>query len=293
MKRLYLISLTLLFSLTLLIAKQPDGRTEPGNIKVPSDVVYEVRNYRDSIPERAGQVGIAYPKYNQEILPMIIFIHGGGWKKGDKDQVAWMSIAYAQRGYVTATISYRLTGESPYPAAIEDVKEAIRYMKSIAGEINVDINKIGLWGYSAGGHLALLAGLSGKENVFTTDAYSEYDSSVACIFSVAGPTDMITWRKDRMVSFLTEEQNQNEDFIKMTSPISYINKNQIPVFLYHGSADNVVPEYHYKNFVKASKKDKVKNLEYEMFPDGNHMFYFKNKKAFGEPTESFFEKHLK
>ena len=93
-------------------------------------------------------------------------IHGGGWAMGDKDQMAWMAIRYAQLGYIGVTLSYRLNHEAPLPACILDVKTAIRYLKHISKNIHIDPNRIAVLGYSAGAHLALMIGLSPRSDLF-------------------------------------------------------------------------------------------------------------------------------
>ena len=101
------------------------------------------------------------PKGEWGQLPAVVCIHGGGWAKGDRSSHANLAKALAARGYVAATISYRLSGESPFPAQIHDCKAAVRFLRANASEYGINPDKIGAIGLSAGGHLTALLATSG------------------------------------------------------------------------------------------------------------------------------------
>ena len=266
------------------------------NFSLPDGISYEVLQYREGDHERAGQIGIAYKtkKTSDKKLPIVVFIHGGGWSKGDKDGMRYQAIRYAQRGYLAATISYRLISEAPLPSCILDVKQAIRFLKKSATKFNGDPERIGVQGYSAGAHLALLIGLTPEIDKFKSSAYNEFDSTVQCVFAVAGPTDFSTRLEKRgKLKFLTEEQNNNPLFLKEISPLSYINKGQIPIFIMHGDKDSLVPAYNYQLFNKKCQEMGVANFELHEFKEGGHMFFFKHSKKTLPIMDSFFDKSLK
>lgn len=273
------------------------GRAAPAKFKVPADVHYEVRTYREGQYPRAGQVGIAVAKEHHgsdKKLPVVVFIHGGGWAKGDKDQLAWQCIRYAQRGYVAATISYRLVQEAPFPACIQDVMEAVRYIKSICPEISGDPDNIGLQGYSAGAHLALMIALAGDAEEFHSGAYPDWNSNVKCAFVISAPTDFMERRKrGGPMKMLNAEQNGNQAFLESISPVSYVAENQVPVMMLHGTADPLVPSFHYENFQKQCEQKGVRNFELVTHPDGGHMFFFKQRTTYQPLMDRFFAKHLK
>lgn len=100
------------------------------------------------------------PENSESKLPGIIMIHGGGWKSGDKELQIPMAIDLAERGFVTAVVEYRLSPEAQYPAAIHDIKEAIRWFKTHADEFGLDSSKVAISGSSAGGHLAALVSMT-------------------------------------------------------------------------------------------------------------------------------------
>jgi acetyl esterase/lipase len=107
------------------------------------------------------QVVDVYSPDKARDLPVVFWIHGGGWQAGTKESGIPEVIPLARKGYFCATINYRLTGIAPFPAQIEDCKCAIRWVRAHAEEYNLDANHIGVWGGSAGGHLVALLGTSG------------------------------------------------------------------------------------------------------------------------------------
>src|SRR5690606_12769333 len=125
--------------------------------------------------------------------PGLIFIHGGGWKHGKKEDYRLYGLTFAQKGYVVASVQYRLSGEARYPAAIHDVKAAVRWMRSESESIGVDADRIGVAGGSAGGHLAMMLGYTSDVPTFDGDSGHEGVSSrVQAVVNIYGPTDLTT-----------------------------------------------------------------------------------------------------
>ncbi|MBB6460503.1 alpha/beta hydrolase [Flammeovirga kamogawensis] len=277
-KRYITILLLLLCTGYITNAQQKKGRSPKKEIIVPEGLTYEVLTYRESTPKRATQMAVSYRDDGIKDKPVIVFIHGGGWAKGDKDDVMYQVFNVAKRGFVGVSISYRLISEAPFPACIEDVKQAIRFLKSKEGELPIDVTRIGIWGYSAGAHLALMIGLSPDE-LFKTDEYSAYNTNVKAIMAVSAPTDFVTRReKQGALAFFTEEQNNSELFQENVSPLSFIHQNQPSIYMLHGTADPLVKPFHYKNFEAACKEKGVDNFELFEFEERGHMFYFKRNK---------------
>ena len=214
--------------------------------KIPSGIEYSIHQYRVSVPERSGQLGVAIPENAEESLPVVVCIHGGGWAVGDKDQMAWMAIRYAQQGYIGVTLSYRLNHEAPIPACIFDVKEAIRYLKHISSDIHADPERIAVLGYSAGAHLALMIGLSPKAPEFKSDAYPRQDSSVDCVVAISAPADLEErFKSQGRLGFLVENKSADANFIRTISPLAWMDRQQVPVLMLHGDQDRIVPSYNY------------------------------------------------
>jgi acetyl esterase/lipase len=122
--------------------------------------------------------------------PVVVLVHGGGWRSGFRSEFAPMAVRLAQRGYAAATVSYRLSGEARYPAAIHDVRAAVRWVRSNAVRYGIDPQRIALAGGSAGGQIASLAGVTGHLDQFDPDAGgSSVSSAVQAIVNIDGLSD--------------------------------------------------------------------------------------------------------
>ena len=187
MKRL---SLLFVWCLTLTAAAQmnrpirqaqgnPVRQAQERQITVSENVAYRTDVGKSTV------LDLAQPQFGpQKDRPAILIIHGGGWNAGSKNDGVYQSLMryYAQKGYVVANMNYRLTGEAPLPACIEDVRCAIRWMKANAQKLGIDPQRIGTYGHSAGGHLSLMAGVAAESKAFADDKdpWKQYDCSVAC-----------------------------------------------------------------------------------------------------------------
>ena len=129
------------------------------------------------------------PSENDSKKPAIVVIHGGGWMEGDKTQLRGYGILLSRMGFVCLCASYRLSQEAKWPSHIEDIKCAIRYLKANAEELNIDPDRIGVTGNSAGGHLALMCA-SNDDNFEGKGGNLEFDSKVkACLLYTSDAAD--------------------------------------------------------------------------------------------------------
>ena len=295
-KRSVLCKKSIFYNILLLILFHPSSgeaeRAKEKNIKIPPSINYVTENYLTS-GSRSTEIGIAIAKKNmksEEPLPVVVFIHGGGWRSGDKDQSIWQCFRYASDGFVGITISYRLIDEAPLPQCIEDVKTAIRYIKSLATDYPIDTDNIGVWGYSAGAHLALMAGLDTNTDSFNSGLYKEFNGAVKCIAAIAAPTDFSNKRNGSQI--LSKDQGSDVAFKSKISPLTYINPNQVPVLMIHGTNDRIVPPYHYERFADAGEQSGLDNFELIEALNCDHLFYFKHKE-YGNKVRRFFVKMLK
>jgi len=183
------------------------------------------------------KLDIAYPA-SGKMHPCIIFIHGGAWRAGTRKGYRKVIRAAANRGYVAATVDYRLTGVAPWPAQIEDVREAFLYLIKNASKYGIDPERVGAIGDSAGGHLSLMLGLMPGE--------VKNGPRVRCIVILYCPTDLSLLSqkeraKDVLEALLGEKFNGNTEAFKKLSPISYIDRTDPPVLTFHGTEDPIVP----------------------------------------------------
>ena len=246
---------------------------------------------RFGVPELDVRYGIAdgielkmdlyYPKKSSGKLPVVIYVHGGGWTKGDKRSGAGfvpLSELLA-RGYMVVSIDYRLAPEYKFPAQIEDVKCAVCFLKREKEKYNIDPERIGAIGGSAGGHLVSLLG--------TTDMGAGFDSPGCCtglssrvnaIVDLFGPSDITTQFKNQSPTALQQIFNTGDRFSQIAikaSPITYITSDDPPFLILHGDKDTVVPleqsEMLYNKLIEAHVPAKlvvVKNAAHGFRQEG-------------------------
>lgn len=194
-------------------------------------------------------------------LPVVVFIHGGGWSGGDRKGYAAQAAGLASAGnYAAVSVGYRLSAEVKWPSQIHDCKAAIRWIRSQAKELNLDPERIGCTGGSAGGHLVTLLGLTGgvKELEGDVGEHTSQSSRVTCVVNVCGPTDMVAplmqgeaaKGDDPAVSGLIGGRvSEKLDVAKAASPLTYVTSRAVPIMTIHGTKDARV------NFNNAEKLD--------------------------------------
>jgi acetyl esterase/lipase len=200
---------------------------------------------------RSRSLDLYLPAPALEPLPLVVWIHGGSWRSGDKqrNKAAFLSA----HGFATASINYRLLQEAPFPAQIQDCKAAIRFLRAHAAEFNLDPARIGVWGESAGGNLAALLG--------TTDGVAELAgvadgglSQVQAVCDWFGPADMPTLLAQAQTvpptSPLAKETKTILDLLgetpsaavqRQASPLAFVSRDDAPFFILHGDQDPLVP----------------------------------------------------
>ena len=177
--------------------------------------------------------------------PLIIFIHGGSWTKGDKMDYLIYLLSYAEKGYITASLSYRFAQEEKFPAALEDVLCGIEWLKANGSEYGIDSSNVALVGGSAGGHLALLAGYTiggpyGPGNCNNNGASPQ----VNAIVNFYGPTDLTTEysiSRDEPKYFLGLDYNNDPEKYLMASPVHFVTPDDPPTMTFIGTLDELVP----------------------------------------------------
>jgi acetyl esterase/lipase len=219
--------------------------------RIPDDVAFIRDVYFGTGGRQPLYMDVLRPKArSDEPLPVIIFIHGGGWIGGNKQLgVKWL-IPFAQAGYFCASIEYRLTSDAPFPAQIEDCKCAIRFIRAHAKELGVDPNRIGVWGSSAGGHLAALLGTTGDSGKFEGQGgWADQSSRVQAVCVWYGPSDLprlIEKRQGPAPAFIMRKllggpAGENLEKAREASPIVYVSEDDPPFLIMHGQRDRIVP----------------------------------------------------
>jgi acetyl esterase/lipase len=219
--------------------------------------------------------------------PVIIYVHGGGWVGGHTRHSGafenWPGVLalLAARGYVVASLNYRLSGEAPSPAAEQDVKSAVRWLRANATRFGVDKRRIGIWGGSAGGQLAALAGVSCGVSALAppvVDAKAPLESD--CVQAVVawygvfdfGPLAKNAVPPPNVARYLGCEAGAcSDDKIALASAIRYIDRTDPPFLLIHGALDKTVAVSQSENFHAALLAGAVKS-QLIVLPDVDHSF---------------------
>ena len=231
---------------------------------------FQVKLIRDVVyysPSRELFADVYLPGGLQEPCAAIIWVHGGGWRSGDRHLAPDLRRFYAERGYAMVSIDYRLSSEATFPAPVQDLKTSVRWLKQSADSFGIDPKRIALWGSSAGAHLAALAAASGTGR-FEGSEYLDQSSSVAGVVAGYAPVDFLqmdahrdpkgtpsedlesvqlppgslSTNPDSMESlFLGVPIQMCPERVQEANPITYVESGLPPFLLLHGTSDTVVP----------------------------------------------------
>jgi acetyl esterase/lipase len=191
-------------------------------------------------------------------LPLVIWVHGGGWRNGSKG-AGGPALGLLKEGFAVASINYRLTGNAPFPAQIEDCKAAVRFLRAKSKEYGLDGERFGVWGSSAGGHLVALLGTSGDVKSLEGDVgdYDDVSSRVQAVCDWFGPTDLLQMGGSHDNSDSPEALliggpiQENKEKANRANPITYVSADDPPFLIVHGTADQVV-RYNQSELLEAA-----------------------------------------
>lgn len=211
----------------------------------------------------------------KERYPLIVWVGGGAWKASTPFRHIPCLSYFARNGYVVASVDYRVSGMDYFPAQIQDVKAAIKYLRLHADEYGIDPEKIAVMGDSAGGHLSALAGTSGDQEIFQTPDYPEVSCRVQAVVDLYGPSDFLQmpgadkpelgflWQMPESLLFGGHVTVKRE-MAEKASPITYINGDTPPFLLLHGTDDHTVSVRQSEILYEALEKAGVEVDLYEL-----------------------------
>lgn len=294
-----------LFAEPLKPAAQPTPKpfVLPAGIKMEKDIAYIEGG------DEAQKLDLYLPEPSSDKpLPLIVHIHGGGWRAGNKFPCPVMSLVF--KGYAVASVEYRFSQKAVFPAQIQDCQAAIRWLRAHAKQYNFDNEHLGAVGGSAGGHLSALVGTSGGKKAFPPiGGHLDYSDRVQAVIDIFGPADFST-----VVQQAAEDKNVKNIFAFNTpsdpyssligtklddkakadavSPVHYVSKDNPPFLILHGTHDTLVP-YAQSAQLEAALKAQNIPVWLQTLPGAGH-----GGPAFGKPAviqlmQSFFDKHLK
>jgi acetyl esterase/lipase len=216
------------------------------------------------------KMDLYFPKSLGGSAPIVVYIHGGGWSKGDKRDTTSVDDfpAFLDAGFIVSAVNYRLAPQYQFPAMIDDVKCAIRFLRANAGPYGIDPNKMGVWGGSAGGHLVSLLGVTDRSAGFDVGQHLDQSSRVQAVADMFGPADLPAFFPNTGLLQLRDAVFGSYDLAK-ASPVTYITADDPPFLILQGDADTTVPPSQSQEFyAKLTAAGLTANLV--MVKGGNH-----------------------
>lgn len=186
-------------------------------------------------------------------FPGVLVIHGGGWSARRPGDMRGIARTLARRGYVALNVVYRLAPEHRYPAAVDDVREALRWARRESASLKLDRARVGAWGYSAGAHLAAMLGVEDGEDIGPED-------KVSAVVAGGTPAEFELWPKSPIVTpFIGMTFEEAPDLWRAASPVHHVSPGDAPFFFYHGTKDVLVEPEQAKRMAAALAKAGVRH----------------------------------
>ena len=274
------------------------GRAD-AQVKVPDTVTWQTGIEYSNPDDQHLQLNLASPKTGDGPFPTVLCIHGGGFRAGKRESYDALCIKLAERGFVAATVTYRLAPKYQFPAAVHDTKAAVRWLRAHADKHKINPDKIGVTGGSAGGHLAQFLAVTRDVPEFEgTGGHSLLSSHVACVVNVYGPSD---FTKSYGKSVDAHEvlplwlggnlETARVQHIR-SSPLYWVTPNAAPTLCIHGTEDKYVA---HEQAVWMVDKLKAATVEAELLTleGASHGFKGADAEKAEQALFAYFEKHLK
>lgn len=223
------------------------------------------------------KLDIGYPE-GKGPFPVVLFFHGGGWQQGNKSHMhAWIR-KFALSGYVGVSVGYRFAPEFKWPSQVLDAREAVRYLRANASELNIDPDRVGVMGESAGGYLALMLGMTSSKDLMEGDSdLKEFSARVQAVVSYFSATDFTIKRAKltpalevemqayykkslpEVLADFTGTNNPDDPVLRKISVLTYVDKDDAPVLMFQGDSDPFVSVEHAHKLKRALEKVNVQH----------------------------------
>ena len=232
--------------------------------------------------ERVGDLSLKLDLHTPQAAnpPLIVYVHGGAWRGGSKSDVPIAKLI--EHGFAIASVDYRLSTQAPFPAQIQDIKAAIRFLRAKSELFHLNSSRIAIIGSSAGGHLAALVGVTNGNKALegTIGEHLSQSSDVQCIVSLFGASNLQTilsqstefglkMRVPALQLLLGGQPTEKPDLAKLASPVAHLDKDDPPLLLIHGDADPQMPPQQSQELAKAYEALKLP-VQLIMLPGGKH-----------------------
>ena len=231
---------------------QDVGADTPINLPTPAGVrIYSNLAYVDQgTPRQKLDLYLPFP-ISAKPVPLIVYLHGGGWQKGSKADGRAFAFRMVAQGFAVACIGYRLSSDALFPAQLEDCKAAVRWLRDNASRYRLDPSHFGAMGVSAGGYLAALLGATGTTHLFDSGEHLGQSSSVVAVCDFFGPIDLLrlfetsdelqTPQAREVAKLLGGDPRALKEQARAANPVTYLEGDVPPFLIFHGTNDTVVP----------------------------------------------------
>jgi acetyl esterase/lipase len=280
----------------------PSGSVRGAEADEPKASIEKIKTENDLVYSKPGgnelKLDLARPDEGDGPFPIVLVIHGGGWRGGDKASNRPALQSFAKRGYVALSPQYRFCPQNTFPAQVVDLKAAVRWAKAHAKEYKADPDHVGAVGFSAGGHLAMMLGLTGPSDGLDGEAgEGAPDTKVHAVVNYFGPTDFGAAdfpdvSKPLIKDFLGGTPDEKPEAAKKASPITYVSKGDAPVLSFQGTKDPLVPSTQATKLADAMTSAGVAG-RVELLVGAGHGWGGEDLKRTLAETVVFFDKYLK
>jgi acetyl esterase/lipase len=264
----------------------------PPKVTIDNDLVYT------KVGTTELKLDMARPAEGDGPFPGVLVIHGGGWRGGDKAGNRPALAEFARRGYVAISPQYRFCPKDTFPAQVQDVKAAVRWLRAHKGEYRLDADHIGAVGFSAGGHLSLMLGVTGPADGLEGDVSPDAPSSrVQAVVNYFGPTDLAATdipavSLPLVKDFLGGSAVEKPEVAAKASPLTFISADDAPILTFQGTKDNLVPFSQAEKLTDAMAKAGVGGRT-ELLLGAGHGWSGTEMNRTSNEMFAFFDHHLK
>lgn len=264
--------------------------TPPPGVEMLPDLAY-----RDQHPKQ--KLDVFRPEKRTGALPCILLVHGGGWREGRREEQRGIACRFALAGYAAIPVGYRLTDEAPFPACIDDVVAAARWVHAHATDYGIDPDRIGALGHSAGAHLVLMLALAEPAGKFAPGYLDGVSGRIAAVCATSAPTDFTRWGSDhgKIASTLFFDDlpaAESAAAARRCSPLFYAASDAPPILLIHGSADRVVPPIQTERLLLALRAARAALAERVLLDGRPHDFILGYETLIVPMELSFFDRTI-
>lgn len=274
-----------IFAVVLFCASLLSSCSVEANDKAIAPFSMKTVSYVPKLHDEAHLMDIYIPTKAAKPMPVILWIHGGAWIMGTKEDTP--ALFFMKSGYAVASINYRYSSAAIYPAQIEDAKAAVRWIRANAAKYHFDPNRIAAFGNSAGGHLAALLGTTGDIKPLEGNLGNpEQSSKVQAVVDWCGPTDFLTIEeqgdeanqlhprdpKGPVAKLFGGLPSKKQELAAAASPVTFVTNDDPPFLIMHGDHDTVVPIKQSSDFYSVLKASRV-HVVYQVVKNGGHNFF--------------------